>query len=68
MSCHTNLEDKNSQTCQLAAVDQGLRKISDSLKEHCIQNWGHCLSHLDVELGLGPKIKLVANKLNYNFY
>ena len=67
MGCHTNLEDKNSQTCQLADVDQG-QKILEGQKQHCIQIWGHYLRHLKVESGIGPKIKLVANKLNYNFY
>ena len=39
-----------------------------SPKGHCIQTWGHCLSHLGVESGLGPKIKFVVIHLNYNFH
>ena len=37
-------------------------------KQHCIQTWGHYLSHLGVESGLGPKIKFVLPKQNCNFY
>ena len=30
-------EDKNVTTCQLAVADQGLGKISERPKQHCIQ-------------------------------
>ena len=63
-----NLEDKNVTTCQPTVADQGLTKISESPKEHYIQSGGHCLSHLVVELGLGPKIKFVILHSNFNFY
>ena len=39
-----------------------------SPKEHCIQTWGHCLSHLEVESGLGSKIKFVILHSNFHFY
>ena len=55
-----NLEDKNVTTCQLVVVDQGLRKISERQKQHCIQTWDHYMRHLEVELGLGTKIKFVV--------
>ena len=32
-------------------------------KEYCIQTWGHCLSHLGVESGLGPKNKVCCTPL-----
>ena len=35
-------------------------------KEHCIQTWGHYLSYLEVESGLGPKIKHVVLHSNFN--
>ena len=56
-----------SQTFQLTAADQGLRKISESLKEHYIQTWGHCLTRLEAILALGPKTKFEELHLNYNF-
>ena len=55
-----NLEDKNVTTCQLAVVNQGFRNNLEGPKQHCIQTWGHCLRYLEVESGLGPKIKFVS--------
>ena len=55
-----NLEDKMSQTYQLTAVNQGHGNISEGPKQHCIQTWDHYMRHLEVESGLGPKIKFVV--------
>ena len=37
-------------------------------KQHCIQTQDHYMRHLEVESGLGPKIKFVALHLKFNFY
>ena len=63
-----NLEDKNSQTCQLVVINQGLGNISERPKQHCIQTRDHCLRYLGVESGLGPKIKFVVLHSNFNFH